>query len=155
MSRYIFAPAGPKELHNNLLKKAVEFIGSQEKGLGSSWAKGKRYLRKKISCSGIAIKKTCVVKNKYVNHDFEEYGTEVYYYEKDDCARIVESILNYILEHKEEDILPQVFSNCDFQELLIKTYGHRISQVEWVRDMDYKGQGEEAEKVCEKLNKLR
>ena len=79
MSMYVFAPAGSEAFHNNLLKYAVEFIGSQQKGFGSSWARGKRYLKKEVPCSGTALKRACVIKNKYVNHDFEEYGTEVYY----------------------------------------------------------------------------
>lgn len=70
---YVFAPAGSEAFHNNLLKYAVEFIGSQQKGFGSSWAKGKRYLKKEVLCSGTALKRACVIKNKYVNHDFEEY----------------------------------------------------------------------------------
>lgn len=73
MSMYVFAPAGSEAFHNNLLKYAVEFIGSQQKGFGSSWAKGKRYLKKEVLCSGTALKRACVIKNKYVNHDFEEY----------------------------------------------------------------------------------
>jgi hypothetical protein len=36
---YVFAPAGSEAFHNNLLKYAVEFIGSQQKGFGSSWGK--------------------------------------------------------------------------------------------------------------------
>lgn len=99
MSMYVFAPAGSEAFHNNLLKYAVEFIGSQQKGFGSSWAKGKRYLKKEVLCSGTALKRACVIKNKYVNHDFEEYGTEVYYYQTEDCARIVKTILDYIVDH--------------------------------------------------------
>ena len=67
MSMYVFAPAGSEAFHNNLLKYAVEFIGSQQKGFGSSWAKGKRYLKKEVLCSGTALKRACVIKNKYVN----------------------------------------------------------------------------------------
>ena len=98
---YVFAPAGSEAFHNNLLKYAVEFIGSQQKGFGSSWAKGKRYLKKEVLCSGTALKRACVIKNKYVNHDFEEYGTEVYYYQTEDCARIVKTILDYIERQRE------------------------------------------------------
>lgn len=155
MSLYVFAPAGSEAFHNNLLKYAVEFIGSQQKGFGSSWAKGKRYLKKEVLCSGTALKRACVIKNKYVNHDFEEYGTEVYYYQKEDCARIVKTILDYIVDHKDDAALPQAFSNKSFQELLAETYDHRISQAKWVRDMDYKKQGDAAQIVCEKLNTLR
>lgn len=57
MSMYVFAPAGSEAFHNNLLKYAVEFIGSQQKGFGSSWAKGKRYLKKEVLCSGTALKR--------------------------------------------------------------------------------------------------
>ena len=92
---------------------------------------------------------------KYINHDFEEYGAGVYYYQKDDCARIVKAVLEYIVKHKDDDTLPQVFSDCNFADLLEKAYGHRISQAEWVRDMNYKKQGDAAEKVCKKLNSLR
>lgn len=154
MSMYVFAPAGPQDFQNNLLRIAIEFIGLHEKGCGSSWAKGKRYLKGKLSCSGMAIKRACMVKNKYINHDYEEYGAGVYYYQKDDCVHIVETVINYLVEHQEDDALPQIFYNCDFQELLVKIYGHRISQVEWVRNIDYKGQSEAAEMVCESLNKL-
>lgn len=32
MSMYVFAPAGPQDFHNNLLRIAIEFIGLHEKG---------------------------------------------------------------------------------------------------------------------------
>lgn len=155
MSMYVFAPAGPQNLHNEMMRIAVEYIGSQDSGFGSSWAKGKRYLKGKLGCSGTAVKRACVIKNKYINHDFEEYGAGVYYYQKDDCARIVKAVLEYIVKHKDDDTLPQAFSDCNFADLLEKAYGHRISQAEWVRDMNYKKQGDAVEKVCKKLNSLR
>ena len=64
--------------------------------------------------------------------------------------------LNLIQSNRKDDAaLPQAFSNKSFQELLAETYDHRISQAEWVRDMDYKKQGDAAQIVCEKLNTLR
>ena len=45
MSKYIFAPAGAASSHNTLLKLGVEYIGSKQSGFGSSWAKGKRYIK--------------------------------------------------------------------------------------------------------------
>lgn len=125
------------------------------KDLAHRGRKGNAILRRKCPCSGTALKRACVIKNKYVNHDFEEYGTEVYYYQKEDCARIVKTILDYIVDHKDDAALPQAFSNKSFQELLAETYDHRISQAKWVRDMDYKKQGDAAQIVCEKLNTLR
>lgn len=104
MSMYVFAPAGPRELRNNLLRVAIEYIGSKQKGIGSPWAKGKRYLRNQLSCSGTAIKRACAVENKILNHDFQQYGTSVYYYQKRDCARIVEAVMSYIADHINADV---------------------------------------------------
>lgn len=53
-----------------------------------------------------------------------------------------------------DPIKKQAFSNLSFNELLEKTNGHRISQLKWIENTDYKGQGEEAEKICKKLNGL-
>lgn len=50
----------------------------------------------------------------------------------------MKTILDYIVDHKDDAALPQAFSNKSFQELFAETYDHRISQAEWVRDMDYK-----------------
>ena len=36
MSMYVFAPAGPQNLHNEMMRIAVEYIGSQDSGFGSS-----------------------------------------------------------------------------------------------------------------------
>lgn len=155
MSMYVFAPAGPRELRNNLLRVAIEYIGSKQKGIGSPWAKGKRYLRNQLSCSGTAIKRACAVENKNLNHDFQQYGTSVYYYQKRDCARIVEAVMSYIADHINAEDLPQIFGNHNFSELVQMVYNHRISQVEWVSNMNYKEQGSEAEIVYENLDKLR
>lgn len=154
MSLYVFAPAGAIELRNSLLKSGVEYIGSQQSGFGSSWAKGKRYIKKNVLCSGNAIKRACVVKNKVINHDFETYGVEVYYYHKDSCVKIVKFVLDYIVAHIDDPMLPQVFRGNDLKMLLKITYSHRISQVRWVGVQDYRGQGEVAAKLYEDLNKL-
>ncbi len=155
MSKYVFAPAGPKELNNNCMRLAIEFIGSQQKGGGSAWSKGKRYLRNNLQCSGTAIKRACVVKDKYINHDFQKYDTRVYYYQIENCARIVEYTLDYIVQSQNKTGLPQALRDSDFHKLLEESYGHRISQIEWVRDVDYKDQRDNACIVCEQLNSLK
>ncbi|MGI6064151.1 hypothetical protein [Blautia sp.] len=154
MSMYVYAPAGAINLRNLLLKYGVEFIGSKQPGHGSNWAKGKRYIKEKLMCSGTAIKRACVVKNKIIHHDFEEYGVEVYYYHKDFSAQIVKVILEYIVMNINDPELPQGLNNADFHALLERTYSHRISQVKWVSIQDYKGQGEIAEHVYNELNSL-
>lgn len=152
---YIYAPAGPVQLRNSLLRSGVEFIGSQQSGFGSSWAKGKRYIKNKLCCSGTAIKRTCVVKNKVIGHDYEQYGTEIYYYHKDCCADIVKLVLDYLLANINNPLLPQVFGNFDYKQLLSIVYAHRISQLMWVITTNYKDQGECAAQVYRKFQKLK
>lgn len=154
MSMYIFAPAGPIKLQNSLLKSGVEFIGSQQSGFGSSWAKGKRYIKSKLFCSGTAIKRACDVKDKIYKHDYEQYGTKVYYYHKDYCADIVKLVLDYLIAHINNPTLPQVFSNLDYEQLLSIVYSHRISQIRWVISNNYKAQGECAMQLYKKFNDL-
>lgn len=154
MATYIFAPAGAQQLRNSFLKLAVEFIGSQQPGRGSYWAKGKRYIKEKTHCSGRAIKRACVVKNKVINNDYQEYGIDVYYFHKDYSAEIVCTILNYLVLHNSDPDIPSVFYNLNFHVLLDRTYSHRISQVKWVSIQNYKGQGEEARKIYHDLSTL-
>lgn len=80
MSKYIFAPAGAASSHNTLLKLGVEYIGSKQSGFGSSWAKGKRYIKANLVCSSNAIKRACVIKSKIFNHDYNENVKGVRHY---------------------------------------------------------------------------
>ena len=74
----------------------------------------------------------------------------------DEVIVLSKGVQDYFKEtYKDDAALPQAFSNKSFQELFAETYDHRISQAEWVRDMDYKKQGDAAQIVCEKLNTLR
>lgn len=154
MAAYIFAPAGPIQLRNSLLKAGVEFIGSQQPGFGSSWAKGKRYIKDKLLCSGTAVKRACVVKNKFIKNEFEKYGVEVYYYHKDYAVDIVKLVLDYLIAHINDASLPQAFSSSDFAQLLKIVYSHRISQLEWVSTCDYRGQGECATQLYQQFKNL-
>lgn len=154
MSIYIYAPAGPIQLRNTLLEAGVNFIGSQQSGFGSSWGKGKRYIKSKLHCSGRAIKRACVVKNKVLDHDYEQYGTDVYYYHKDYSADIVRLVLDYLVAHINDALLPQVFSKSDFKQLLSIVYSHRISQLEWVSTCNYRDQGEDATQLYQKFKEL-
>lgn len=154
MSKYVYAPAGSIKLRNELLKSGVEFIGLHQSGFGSSWAKGKRYIKNELRCSGTAIKKACIVKDRMHKHDFKQYGTEVYYYHKDYCSKIVKIILDYLVLHIKDPALPQAFANADFATLLNLTYSHRISQIKWVSIINYQEQGNDAERIYNDLNNL-
>ena len=54
-----------------------------------------------------------------------------------------------------QKIYHKFFGNHNFSELVQMVYNHRIFQVEWVSNMNYKEQGSEAEIVYENLDKLR
>lgn len=118
MAMYVYAPAGVVQLRSSLLKSGVEFIGSKQFGFGSNWAKGKRYIKERVNCSGAAIKRACVVKNRVFKHDYEVYGTEVYYFHTDFCALIVKTIIDYLVSHRDDPLLPQALIGADFDELL-------------------------------------
>lgn len=49
--------------------------------------------------------------------------------------------MSYIADHINAEDLPQIFGNHNFSELVQMVYNHRISQVEWVSNMNYKDRG--------------
>ena len=60
-----------------MLMKCIEYIGSTQAGHGSNRAKGKRYLKCKLSCSGTAINRAMKICLKAKGHDFRTYGVSV------------------------------------------------------------------------------
>ena len=155
MGQYIFAPAGPKDLQSNMLIKCIEYIGRTQVGPGSNRAKGKRYLKYKLSCSGTAINRAMKVCLKARGHDFATYGLCVYYFHKERCADILEEVIKFIISHSNDDdkinLLGCVPAEDDYLQLL---YGFRLSQLKWVAKEDYKGQGNVAEELCSKFNRI-
>ena len=144
MGCYVFAPAGPAKLHSDMLKKCIEFIGSKQVGGGSDYAKGRRYLKYKLQCSGRSIKRAVQSKPKLWVHDFETYGIDVYYYHVDYCAAILRETIDYINDCSDdvkEKLLGTVPGRNDYLDLL---YKHRISQLKWVEIEDYEGQSAQA-----------
>ena len=157
MSFYVFAPAGPDKLQNNILEKCIEYIGSKQSGYGSNNAKGRRFLKRKLGCSGRAIKRTVSKKCKIIrNTAFETFGTDVYYYHSFFCAQIVREIIYYI--NSNADIL---FKNVVFESIatgedyLNKSYAYRLSQLKWVRIEDYQNQGTKAKNIEGQFDILR
>lgn len=146
-SMYVFAPAGPAELRSSRLKIGIEYIGSRVKGIGSPFAKGKRYIKDVVGCSGKAIKRACNEYIKLQNHDYYEHGLDVYYYHKEMAALVVDFVISYICKNRSDPALPQVFSGLDYNQLLELMYGHRITQLKWVCNNNYKKQREDAQKI--------
>lgn len=157
MSIYVFAPAGPDKLQNNILEKCIEYIGSKQAGYGSNSAKGRRFLKCKLGCSGRAIKRTVSKKCKIINHiEFETFGTDVYYYHSVFCARIVEEIIDYINRNADTSFKNAVFKSITTgEDYLNETYAYRLSQLKWVRIENYQNQGTKAKHVEEQFDTLR
>lgn len=155
MGQYIFAPAGPKDLQSNMLVKCIEYIGSTQAGHGSNRAKGRRYLKYKLSCSGTAINRAMKIGIKANGHDFATYGVFVYFFHKECCADIVEEVIEFIISHSNDNdkkaLLGCIPDVGDYLKLL---YGYRLSQLKWVAKQDYRDQGDAAEKLYNKFNEI-
>lgn len=160
MGCYIYAPAGPSQLQSDILKKCIEYIGSTQAGHGSNLSKGKRYIkyelaRQNISCSGTAIKRAMQISTKLFRHDFQTYGTHVYFYHKDSCAAILGETIKFIIKHSNDEVkmelLRRIPATDEYLDLL---YAHRISQLQWVHTQDYQCQGSEAQDLCNKFDAL-
>ena len=150
MGRYVFSPAGAQSLQSNTLQRCIEYIGSKQKGSGSNQAKGKRYLKDKLNCSGTAIKRTMQKRYKVIGNEFQVYGLEVYYYHKDYCVDILKETIEFLRKDTDEESKIQLlgFIPADDQYLDL-LYAHRIQQLQWVRNEDYKGQGESAQRILD------
>ena len=79
MRIYIFALAGSDKSQNNILEKCIEYIGSKQSGYGSNSAKGRRFLKRKLGCSGRAIKRTVSKKCKISNGCRDMVDNKTYY----------------------------------------------------------------------------
>ena len=155
MGYYIYAPVGAFREKTNVLVKCVEFIGSRQDGIGSDYAKGKRYLKRKIpNCSSRAIRRTVKICEKVYNHDYEKYGLDVYYFHKELCARIVEEILDYMIRQDTQTKINIFGRDINKSETINIMCDHRIDQLEWVANTDYKEQGEAAGNISYDLKNL-
>ena len=156
---YIYSPAGTPNLLNitpSVLERCVIYIGSTEKGIGigSNFARGMRYLRNKLRCSGKAIKRTCKKTWKIKYGDRKEYGSYVYYYHLIFCDKIVQAIIDELKplsDIKKKELLGFIPRDGEY---LNAVYEHRLSQLRWVDNQDYKEQGEYAHGLLENFKKI-
>ena len=154
MSQYVFSPAGSTARRNALFKNGIEYIGSKQKGSGSNFSKGKRYLKSVLHCSSRSISLSCSVKDKIYNHNYLQYGPEVYYYHKEWCAKILKIVISYLIDNQNDPFLPQVFANSDYLMIFNKIYSARNSQLHWVATTNYKNQGTDAQSIYNEINKM-
>ena len=157
MSIYVFAPAGLDKLQNSTLEKCIEYIGSKQSGYGSNSAKGRRFLKRKLGCSGRAIKRTVSKKYKIIrNIKFETFGTDVYYYHSVFCAQIVGEIIDYINCDADSSFRNEKFENiATGEDYLNKSYKYRLEQLGWVKNTNYQNQGMKAKNIEEQFEILR
>lgn len=153
MRDYVYAPAGPQVLHSTLPRKCIEYIGSTQAGYGSNMAKGRRYLKSALGCSGRAVKRTINVYIKIVENDFQTYGLDVYYYHIEKCVDIIMEIIRFIKQHSNDQKKIELFGHIPTSddEYLQLLYGHRISQLKWVENQDYYGQAEKATNIIDRI----
>ena len=157
MGKYVYAPAGARVLRSDLLLRCIEYIGELQPGIGSNEAKGKRYLRKHIEgCSGRMIKRTAKICKKVRQHDFEQYGLDVYYYSPEMSARILEVTTEFMRRASQNALKKEVLGciprDNEYLQLL---YGHRLSQLSWVIETDYYGQEQDARIIAQEIEYLK
>ena len=157
MGKYAFAPAGVEILRTSTARRCLEFIGSQQIGGGSTLAKGKRYLKSTLGCSGRAAKRAVTEDKKIRNHDYETYGLYVFYYHREFCARIVATIIDYIKNRSTEIEKMELFGFIpgNDREYFDLIYGYRESQLQWVEVTDYKQQRDIAHSILDDFNNIK
>lgn len=152
MSCYILLPIDPDcdpdyFLECNHLHFYIECIGALQPGHGSAFAKGCRYLKSKIGCSGRAIKRTISLKRKYIDYsEFSVYGPYVFFVPKIHCANIIGEIFDFISQHSNNIARKAcVKSTGNFQRNQI--YALHLERLKWVKNVNYRGEGNSAKKV--------
>lgn len=130
---YCNVPAAPKPLQETVLENCVKFIGSQQPGKGSNKAKGRRYIKSKIPAyiSTRQIKRTTQVKNGYANPNLPQEGAERYYFHKENCDKIVKTILEYVIEHADPQQIQTLFGCIpnDHSDFFTLSYKSRMDQL--------------------------
>lgn len=155
MARYIYAPAQTSNWYGSKIYRSVEFIGSQQKGRGNSISKGRRYLKKKLGCSGNAIRRAMRTEERIYKHDYTQFGLDVYYYHKDYSDKIIREIIQFVLQNASDNIKKKIFDTIPTDEQYLPLiYWHQLDCLEWVADSDYKRQGEEARILHNRFNNI-
>lgn len=155
MSKYIFAPAGHTSETIAILKKCIEYIGWKQKGTGSNYAKGKRFLKKEIGCSGSSIKHLFKSSTKLSNHDFEKLGLYVYRYDKYKCKDTLIEIITYIENNANETEKNRLFSEIQRPTIYLDAlFAKQIDKLKWVNNHNYKDQRKSASILIQELSKI-
>lgn len=152
---YVFAPTnnGEKRLERNF-ESVIKYIGSKQSGLGSNLAKGKRFIKNEIDCTGAAIKHLYKSVPK-LRDDSYMYGLYVYKY-NDKCCAIVSLLMEYIEKYIQDrnprEVLVNIPNTKDkyFDWLFLNQYG----SLYWASN-HYKKQHKKATDILQRLDDLR
>lgn len=152
MNQYVFAPADEAKI-GYLLKECIEYIGRDQQGNGSNYAKGKRYLKKKVQCSGSSIKYLYKPTWKVIGNDFVNNGVMVYKYHIEHCAIILEEIIKYIDSH--ETIKNKIFHALKKPVKYIDVlYEYQRTRLDITVNDNYRNQAEEGKKVLQSIDAI-
>ena len=149
---YVFAPSVDGEKAEVLtFKRIVEYIGSKQTGIGGNYAKGKRYLKSRLNCSGTAIKRLYKTAFKVENNKFKTNGTYVFKY-NNDCDIILSELINWLenLNPNSDDYknLHVADANGDYFKWL---FSQQYLLLGWVVTNDYCHQRNRAQEIYDKL----
>lgn len=153
---YVFAPTENCEKRNERnFRNIIEFIGSKQTGIGSSTAKGLRYIKEQLGCSNTAIKFLYKSSLKFYNHDFEQFGVYVYKY-NEYCRGILSILIEYTSQYIEENQNHnQLHRNMTDSEKFYWLFSNQYRAIEWVKNNNYKNQYEKASEIISTLEYLR
>ncbi len=154
---YVFAPTdNGKKVEEVNFKNIIEYIGSQQSGCRSNRAKGIRYIKNEIGCSGTAVKRLYKSIYKIFNHDMTTYGLNVYKYEKH-CCGIISVMLEYIEKYSNDERTDVHITNIPSSksEYFNWIFSNQYKALKWVFDTKYKNQQKQAEDILHRLNNLR
>ena len=155
MGKYIFAPAGNRSETVGVLKNCIEFIGSYQEGNGSNYAKGKRYIKNKVGCSGASIKFLFKTFPKVINHEFEDLGLFVFRFDKNKCKSILLAIINSIDDTTNEDEKNALFNSITRPvPYLDELFSKQKKRIEWVFNHNYKMQKDSAYYLINELKTI-
>lgn len=149
---YVFAPTanGEKRDEKNF-RKIVEYIGSKQAGIGSNTARGLRYIKNELGCSGTTIKFLYKSSKKVFHHNIEKYGTNVYRY-NEFCRGIIGVLIEHIPQYiKDNSDNIKLNKNSTNSEKFDWLFFNQFVAIKWVENEDYQQQREKASEIISML----
>lgn len=152
--KYVVAPAiNAQRLIVVNFERIVNEIGSRQLGRGSNSAKGIRYLRSTLNCSGTEIKRLYKAVWKIRRNNYLNFGIYVFKY-TENCDKILKALIDWIAElNTNSDLYKSIgLDNCynknDYFQWL---FSQQYVLLGWVKDTNYQNQRELATLIYNSL----